>query len=482
MPWWFFAIFVLGFNFAIWGTVGMVRLVETCAAGLTRRRRATHAPPVASWVALPMRRGATGSRQIVRKISLTVDEVAVLIPAHNEAAVLGASLDAIMKLVPVLNIHVVSDGSTDDTPEIARRAGVHVLQTERNVGKAGALREAIDRFGLIDRYQVVLLLDADTRVQPDYFTEALPLFDGPEVVAVAGCVQTARDRELGLIGSILVGYRERIYSIGQRLLKFGQTYSRVNATHIVPGFASMYRTEVLPFIDLNPPGLVIEDFNMTFEVYQKRLGKVAFTLSAVAVTQDPVRIRDYVKQTRRWAIGLWQTVRRHPPQANLFTAMLAVLLLEFITASTIFVILPLIAAILVIPDLAPSALHWVPMADVHTAVAAHMNLPAVVFGVALPDYVMTVLVAILHRRPRLLFLGLFFPLVRVIDAAISLSALPAGWFARSNGTWKSPARRAIDSQPARLPVTVGAPAAGLPATHPESSISSDYGRERGHAS
>jgi poly-beta-1,6-N-acetyl-D-glucosamine synthase len=463
----------------------MVRLAETCAARLTRRRKGTPAPRAASWVALPMRRGAISARQIVRKVSLTVDDVAVLIPAHNEAAVLGASLDAIMKLVPVGNIHVVSDGSTDDTPEIARRTGVHVHETERNVGKAGALREAIDRFGLIERYQVVLLLDADTRIQPDYFTEALPLFGDPEVVAVAGCVRTARDRQLSLMGNILVGYRERIYAIGQRVLKFGQTYSRVNATHIVPGFASMYRTEVLARIELNPPGLVIEDFNMTFEVYQKKLGKVAFTLSAVAVTQDPVRLRDYIKQTRRWALGLWQTVRRHPPQANLFTAMLAVLLLEFITASTIFVILPVIAGILAIPDVAPSALHWAPMADVHTAVAAHMNLTAVVFGVALPDYVMTCLVAVMHRRARLLFLGLFFPLVRVIDSAISLSALAVAWFARSNGTWKSPPRRAIDTPPP-LPVPATAPGARIAATRPESPLPSeyspDYRGERGHAS
>jgi poly-beta-1,6-N-acetyl-D-glucosamine synthase len=458
----------------------MVRLVETCAAGLTRRRKGTSPPPAASWIALPMRPGATG--QIVRKISLTVNDVAVLMPAHNEAAVLGASLDAIMKLVPVRNIHVVSDGSTDDTPQIARQAGVHVHETERNVGKAGALREAIDRFGLIDRFRVVLLLDADTRVQPDYFTEALPLFNNPHVVAVAGCVKTARDRQLSLLGNILVGYRQRIYAIGQRVLKFGQTYSRVNATHIVPGFASMYRTEVLPHINLNPPGLVIEDFNMTFEVYQKRLGKVAFSLSAVAVTQDPVRFRDYVKQTRRWAIGLWQTVRRHPPQANLFTAMLAVLLLEFITASTIFVILPLLAGILLIPDLAPSALHWVPLADVHAAVAAHMNLSAIVFGVGLPDYVMTCLVAVLDRRPRLLFFGLFFPLVRVIDSAIALSALPAGWFARSNGTWKSPARRVIETQLPSVPVTLATPAASAAMARPDSLASADYGRERGHAS
>jgi hypothetical protein len=389
--------------------------------------------------------------------------VAVLIPAHNEAAVLDASLESITQLVPLRNIHVVSDGSTDGTPEIARLAGAGVYETEQNVGKAGALQAAIEHFRLIERFAVVLLLDADTKVDPGYFGQALPLFDSPEVVAVAGCVRTARDRRLSLAGNILVGHRERIYTIGQRALKFGQTYLRANATHIVPGFASMYRTEVLPSMEMNPPGLVIEDFNMTFEIYQKRLGKVAFTLGAVAETQDPDTLHDYVKQTRRWAVGLWQTVRRHPPRANLFTAMLAVLLLELITSSAIFLLLPLLLAVLVVPDLAHSTLGWLPFADVHAVVAAHMKLSAVLFGVALPDYALTVVVAALDRRPRLLLLGLFFPLLRIVDAAIGLTAIPAGWYTRSNGTWTSPARRPIEAAPEPLAIAVSEQEPGSPA-------------------
>jgi poly-beta-1,6-N-acetyl-D-glucosamine synthase len=447
LPWWFLAVFVLGVNFVIWGAVGAIRLTESRAGRLGRRHQAGDGPaPQRDRLARSPQRAPLPAPP---KLRLSVPDVAVLMPAHNEAAVLRASLEAIGALVPAGNIHVVSDGSTDDTPDIARQAGVQVYETKSNVGKAGALREAIEHFRLIDRYPVVLLLDADTRVDPDYFVQALPQFDSPDVVAVAGCVRTARDRRLSLAGNVLVGHRQRIYTIGQRALKFGQTYLRANATHIVPGFASMYRTSVLPDMDMNPPGLVIEDFNMTFEVYQKRLGKVAFTLGAVAETQDPDTLRDYVKQTRRWAVGLWQTVRRHPPRANLFTAMLAVLLLELITSSTIFLLLPLLIAVLVVPDLAHSALHWHAFGDVHAVIAAHMKLSAVLFGVVLPDYALTVLVAVLERRPRLLLLGFFFPLLRVVDAAIGLTAIPAGWLVRSNGVWKSPARRAIEAAPER---------------------------------
>jgi poly-beta-1,6-N-acetyl-D-glucosamine synthase len=416
MPWWSLTILLLGANFALWGAIGLVRLAESG----TRR-----SPPAA-----------------VRDSELTVADVAVLIPAHNEALVIGESLRSIMALVPRQNVHVVSDGSTDATVQIARRAGARVIETAENVGKAGALQQAIERFGLVRRFALVMLLDADTRVQPGYFAAALPMFADPKVVAVAGCVRTALDRKLSPSGNVLVGHRTRIYTVGQRALKFGQTYLRSNATPIVPGFASLYRTRVLPEIDMNPPGLVIEDFNMTFEVYQKRLGKVGFSLGAVAVTQDPDNFRDYVRQTKRWAVGLWQTVRRHPPRANLFTAMLALLLLELVTSSVLFALLPLVLLVLAVPELAGGAASWPWFADVYAAVSAHVRLTTVLFGVVLPDYLLTCAVALIERRPRLLLLGVFFPLLRIVDAMIALYSVPVAWLSRSSGRWKSPARRA----------------------------------------
>ena len=416
MPWWALAILLLGANFAVWGAIGLVRLAESG----TRR-----SPPAAS-----------GGGE------LTVADVAVLIPAHNEALVIGESLRSIMALVPRQNVHVVSDGSTDATVQIARRAGARVIETKENVGKAGALQEAIERFGLVRRFALVMLLDADTRVQPGYFGAALPMLADPKVVAVAGCVRTALDRKLSPSGNVLVGHRARIYTVGQRALKFGQTYLRSNATPIVPGFASLYRTRVLPKIDMNPPGLVIEDFNMTFEVYQKRLGKVGFNLGAVAVTQDPDNFRDYVRQTKRWAVGLWQTVRRHPPRANLFTAMLALLLLELVTSSVLFALLPLVLLVLAVPELAGGAASWPWFADVYAPVSAHVRLTTVLFGVVLPDYLLTCAVALIERRPRLLLLGVFFPFLRIVDAMIALYSVPVAWLSRSSGRWKSPARRA----------------------------------------
>jgi len=371
---------------------------------------------------------------------MTVHDVAVLIAAHNEALVIEQTLAAIMELVPLSSVHVVSDGSTDNTVQLARRAGVNVIETKENLGKAGALHEAIERFVLLERFRAVMLLDADTRVQPGYFDAALPIFDSPEVVAVAGCVKTDTERALSPMGNLLVGHRQRIYAIGQRVLKYGQTSRHFNATPIVPGFASIYRSEVLPRIDMNPPGLAIEDFNMTFEVYQKQLGKVGFTLAAVAVTQDPDNLHDYIRQTKRWALGLWQTVRRHPPRANLFTAMVALLLFEAVVSSLMFLLVPMLLLVFAVPELVGGAQYWPWFAPVYTDVAAHVQLSTVFFGLVVPDYALTVVVALLERRPRLLLYGFFFPLMRLVDAAIGIYAIPMAWLSRSNGRWKSPTR------------------------------------------
>src|SRR5262249_42813033 len=240
---------------------------------------------------------------------------------------------------------------------------------------------------------------------------------------------------------VVTARRSRIYALTQRLLKYGQTWRRTNTTHIVPGFASMYRTTVLPHMTINPLGLVIEDFNMTFEVYRKHLGRIGFTLEAKAVTQDPDTLHDYIKQTKRWALGLWQTVRRHRLHLDRLSGMLCLLLLELLTASVLFLALPVIVAILVVPDLVPQVLQWPAAQEVHAAVAGHVSLQAIALGVLLPDLLLTLAVAVVEKRPRYLYYCLFFVFMRTIDAAIALYTLPRAWQERSTGRWVSPARR-----------------------------------------
>ena len=276
-------LFVVGVSLAFWSVVAVLRRL----AELRRPER-----PV------PPHR-------------LTPRDVAVIIPARNEEMIISATIRSVLRLVKPGNIHVVADGCDDDTGLIALSWGLNVLEPMPARGKAAGIEAVVRDFDLPGRFRVLLIVDADTELDEHYLERALPLFDDPEVVAVAGYAKASwRPQELTLMGRLLVAYRTRLYAVMQ-WIKYAQTWRRTNVTSIVPGFASMYRTSVLAQMDLNPPGLVIEDFNMTFEVHHKRLGKIAFRPDIGATTQDPDNLPDYYKQITRWQLGLWQTVRRH---------------------------------------------------------------------------------------------------------------------------------------------------------------------------
>lgn len=442
MIWWLAPLF-LGVNLCVWSVIGALRLVDDAARARWRRSRAAGGGDVGAHLARGSGTGRPGAGAGVGQAlpGLTVADVAVLMAAHDEEVVIAGSLRRLAELVPHPNIYVVSDGSTDRTVELARACGANVVETESNVGKAGALAYAIAHFALLTRYRAVMVLDADTRLDREYFDHALPLFDDPKVAAVAGCAHTLWPQRIGLLGEVLVSHRQRIYAMVQLLLKYGQTWRGISATHIVPGFASIYRTAALAHIDIDAPGLVIEDFNMTFELHAKRLGRIAFDPRARAYTQDPDRYGDYVRQTRRWALGLWQTVRRHRPQRSVFAASFALTLLELLTSSVMFLLLPPAVVLLAVTDLAPGFAS-VPIAgDAGQLLQAHIGFADLGLGILLPDYLLTCAVAIWERRARYLLVGLLFIPMKITDAAITLASLPRAWLVRSTGRWASPPRR-----------------------------------------
>jgi cellulose synthase/poly-beta-1,6-N-acetylglucosamine synthase-like glycosyltransferase len=461
---WWIALLVFGINFSLWGAIALLRIVD---AFLDRFRSTVRS--VGSAKHLQARQLSAGGtdhddRGLALGLSLPDDspfafgrrvelhEVAVLMAAHNEEVVIEDSLTALTTLVDPRNVFVVSDFSTDRTVELARAMQVNVTQTPTNVGKAGALEEGIRAFGLLERFQAVLLLDADTRLDHRYFAESLPLFDDPHVVAVAGCAHSHwRGAGDGWWARAITAHRSRVYALTQRLIKYGQTWRLTNVTHIVPGFASMYRTRALQHITINPPGLVIEDFNMTFEVYRKLLGRVGFNTRAVAVTQDPDNFHDYVKQTKRWALGLWQTVRKHRLRPDLLSMSMTLLLGELVTASLMLLALPVVIPLLGLPLALPALVDVPGVGDAYAFLSAHLSLGTIAVGVLVPDYLLSCFVAVVERRPRYLLFAPFFIFFRIVDAGIALYTIPRAWQERSTGRWVSPARRDPDAAVVRAP-------------------------------
>ncbi|AYY12676.1 glycosyltransferase [Actinobacteria bacterium YIM 96077] len=418
-------LLVLGVNLTFWTLVGGVRLANERWA---RRRRA----------------GA--SRET--SAPLGPDDVAVLIPAHNEEPVIAASIASALRLVPSQNVHVVADGCTDDTARIARDAGAQVVELDPGRGKAGGIEAAVRHFDIPGRFEVLLIVDADTELDEHYLERGLPMLDEPDVVALAGYAKASwRPAELDPMGRFLVAYRTRLYAVMQ-WLKYGQTWRWTNVTSIVPGFASMYRTHMLSRMDLNPPGLVIEDFNMTFEIHRKRLGKIAFRPGVNATTQDPDNLADYYRQVRRWFLGFWQTLRRHGFWASGFSLALLLFIVEVMVASIGLVVLALALVFLGL-SAAAAALGvsggWI--LDLQMSLSSSLDLWIVLFLLVLPDYLLTCLTAAAFRRPSLLWYGVGFLGLRLLDAIAALLTLPQAWSSRSTGRWVSPARRVVGLVP-----------------------------------
>lgn len=397
----------LGINIMFWLAVGVLRRVSELIWGSPTDRPALLSPA----------------------------DVAAVIPAHNEETALPRCIEALLAVLPARQVYVASDGSRDRTVEIARSFGCNVLDIQPNGGKARAIANAIRHFDLCERYSVVLIQDADSEIDPLYLREGLPLFNDPGVAAVAGHVLSRwRRQRRPSFDMVFTAYRTRLYRLLQAAFQYGLSWRPFSLSYIAPGFASMYRAAAIRQIDITAPGLVIEDFNMTFEVQHRGLGRIAYSPRVSCSSEDPFRLSDYRKQVQRWYLGFWQTVRRHGIWPGAFWAALGGLVAELLFISVFTLALPLMllawaATGFDIPTLS--------LLDLHLHLVSPPELAILFVGV---DYLITIVVAAADRRPVLLIYGVCFPLLRLLDAALFLRALAASFSATSDGRWQSPHR------------------------------------------
>ena len=108
----------------------------------------------------------------------------VVVPAHNEAEVLGRTLRSLrdQDFAGPVEVVVVDNGSTDATADVARAAGARVAE-EPTLGVCAARQRGTD----LATGQVVVSTDADTVHPPDWLTRIDAAFQAdPDLVAVAG--------------------------------------------------------------------------------------------------------------------------------------------------------------------------------------------------------------------------------------------------------------------------------------------------------
>jgi glycosyltransferase involved in cell wall biosynthesis len=83
--------------------------------------------------------------------------VAAIVPAYNEGATLREVLSVLKATPSIDEVLVVSDGSTDDTVEIARSLGLRTIHLRQNQGKGRAMEIGVAHTDA----EILLFVDAD---------------------------------------------------------------------------------------------------------------------------------------------------------------------------------------------------------------------------------------------------------------------------------------------------------------------------------
>ncbi|MEO1087557.1 MAG: dolichyl-phosphate beta-glucosyltransferase, partial [Acidobacteriota bacterium] len=135
--------------------------------------------------------GAPGAADVTASGAV---ELSVVIPAYNEEARLGSTLESCFAHLEgrSFELLVVDDGSSDRTVEVATAfEGVRVLRLKYNQGKGAALRCGV----LASRGRRVLLMDADASIPIDQ-VERLAAAGVPVAIAsrVAGGAEAEREQ------------------------------------------------------------------------------------------------------------------------------------------------------------------------------------------------------------------------------------------------------------------------------------------------
>lgn len=379
----------------------------------------------------------------VKNQKLSSRDIAAIIPAHNEELVIRQCIKALKNSLDVKQIYVVSDGSSDKTYQKARLEKCHVSRLYPGKGKAKALIYLLKRYGLFEKYKLIFIVDADTRIDSRFINRALPMFNDPEISVVFGSARINWPKHLlPKLGFYFISYRERLNRMLQYFLIFGQTWKYTNVNFVIPGFATIYRSKILKKLEIDTPGLLIEDFNLAFQLHKRKLGKIGYNPNLIGWDQHPDNLSDYWKQVRRWNIGFFQTVRKNGIWPSFFWLSLGIFTFEVFLNSIFVLFIPFLVIFWILPNISSTFSFLNIYTDLYQTLGPfkYVSLSAILVNVFLYDYGLTVIFGLMGRKPQFIFYGLFFFFMHYVTSLILISSLIPGFFGKSSGRWISPKR------------------------------------------
>ncbi|MDQ4052918.1 MAG: glycosyltransferase family 2 protein [Actinomycetota bacterium] len=276
----------------------------------------------AAGIALVERRIATRARRSERRDTMplapkvvmaeTRDEyagpvtVTVLIPAHNEAACIAATLGSLLtQSHRPARVVVVADNCTDATVQIAERVGVEVMETfDNRRKKAGALNQALAQvLPTQGDNDLVMVMDADTTLDPGFLDAAVR--------------RMTEDRALMAIGGLFYG-EEGKGLLGQfqrnEYIRYAREMRRRRGrVFVLTGTASLFRPRALRTVAVERgrtlPGVPGDVYDTVALTEDNELTLALKTLGALMVSPAQCTVVTEVMPTWRalWAQRLrWQ--------------------------------------------------------------------------------------------------------------------------------------------------------------------------------
>lgn len=234
--------------------------------------------------------------------------VTVLIPAHNEEATLPGTLASLVgQSRPPERILVVADNCTDRTVEVARAAGVEVVETVGNtLKKAGALNQVL-RTLLPSQgdNDAIMVMDADTRLDDGFLETAVRRLTADRALMAIGGLFYG-DEGAGLLGQ----FQRNEYTRYSRDIR-----RRRGRVFVLTGTASIFRPAALRAVagargtsipgvlgDVYDTAALTEDNELTIAL--KSLGALMISPSeCTVVTEMMPTWRALWNQRLRWQRG-----------------------------------------------------------------------------------------------------------------------------------------------------------------------------------
>lgn len=116
------------------------------------------------------------------------NDTLVVVPAHNEALLVGDTVNDIIGTtnLPVL---VVDDASTDETAMLAKQSGAQVMRLASQLGAWGATQAGL-RYALKNKYDKVITIDADGQHDTQGIASILYCLEEQKAdIAIGACTQ-----------------------------------------------------------------------------------------------------------------------------------------------------------------------------------------------------------------------------------------------------------------------------------------------------